>query len=115
MLTIKSDDVTGRNKTYEAIIKWGKIAIKWLPESFNLVTFLFKGLGQSIVPLREEQIEKIHEERIKKITTLGLKWITWQETFEEVKIDKKKWDKEEKAEMMESLVEEMKASGDIDE
>jgi len=119
MLTIKSDDVTGRNKTYEAIIKWGNISIRGLPESFNLVTFLFKGLGQSIVPLREEQIQKIHEERIKKITTLGLKWITGQESFEEVKIDDKdaakESEKEGKAEMMESLVKEMKESGDIEE
>ncbi len=115
MLTIKSDDVTGRNKTYEAIIKWGNIAIKGLPESFNLVTFLFKWLWQNIVPLREEQIDKIHEERIKKITTLWLKWITWEESFEEVKIDEKKGSNEDKAAMMETLVEEMVDSWDIDE
>ncbi len=117
MLTIKSDDVTWRNKTYEAIIKWGKISIKWLPESFNLVTFLFKGLGQNILPLHEEVIEKIHEDRIKKITTLGLKWITGEESFEEVKIDTKKWkeDTDEKQAMMDSLVVEMKESWDIDE
>ncbi len=115
MLTIKSDDVTGRNKTYEAIIKWWSISIRGLPESFNLVTFLFKGLGQNIVPLREEQIEKIHEERIKKITTLGLKWITGEESFEEVKIDDKATASDDKAEMMESIVKEMKESGEVEE
>ena len=115
MLTIKSDDVTGRNKCYEAIIKWWTIAIKWLPESFNLVTYLFKWLGQNIQPLNEETIEKIHAERIKKISTLGLKWITWEESFEEVKIDEKGVDTDGKTEMLETMVKEMKESGDIDE
>lgn len=116
MLTIKSDDVTGRNKCYEAIIKWWTISIKGLPESFNLVTFLFKWLGQNIRPLNEEAIEKIHENRIKKITTLGLKWITWEESFDEVKIDEK-WsnDVDGKQEMLETIAKEMKESGDIDE
>ncbi len=121
MLTIKSDDVTGRNATYKAIIEWWKISIKGLPESFNLVTYLFKWLGQSIVPLREDQVEKIHEERIKKITTLWLKWITGEEGMAAVKLveedkpEKKEKVKQEKAEMMEEIVKEMKESGDIDE
>ncbi len=60
MLTVKSDDVQGRNKTYEAIVKGGKIKVTGIPESFNLVTYLFKGLGQNIIPLQEEEMEKIH-------------------------------------------------------
>ncbi len=119
MLTIKSDDVTWRNKTYEAIIKWWEISIKWLPESFNLVTFLFKWLGQSILPLQADAIEKIHDERIRKIVTLWLKWITWQESFEEVKIEDKttaaQQSKEEKKEMMNSLVSDLKEHGDIED
>lgn len=109
MLTIKSDDVTGRNKCYEAIIKWGKISIKGLPESFNLVTFLFKWLAQNIIPLHEDQIEKIHQERIAKITTLWLKGITGQdEIIEEKANDSKETTEEEKKEIMETIVEEMK-------
>jgi len=116
MLTIKSDDVTWRNKTYEAIIKWWKISIKWLPESFNLVTYLFKWLWQNITPLSQEQIDKVHVERIRKIQSLHLKWITGQESFEEVKIDEKKSDDStEKLEMMNTLVSELKEHGDMDE
>lgn len=42
MLTIKSDDVQGRNRTYDAVIKGNKLRISGIPESFNLVTYLFK-------------------------------------------------------------------------
>lgn len=75
MLTIKSDDVQGRNKSYEAIVKGGKIKFTGIPESFNLVMYLFKGLGQNIIPLSRESIETIHKERIQKIVDLGLKGI----------------------------------------
>jgi hypothetical protein len=72
MLTVKSDDVIGRNKLYESIIKGQKPKIGGLPESFNLVTYLFKGLGQNVEPLTTEQLEEIHQERTKKILGLGL-------------------------------------------
>jgi len=70
MLTVKSDDVIGRNKLYESIIKGQKPKIGGLPESFNLVTYLFKGLGQNVEPLSVEELEAIQEERIKKIINL---------------------------------------------
>jgi DNA-directed RNA polymerase subunit beta len=70
MLTVKSDDVIGRNKLYESIIKNQTPKIGGLPESFNLVTYLFKGLGQNVVPLTEEELDLIHQERIEKITNL---------------------------------------------
>lgn len=73
MLTIKSDDVQGRNRTYEAVIKGNKLRISGIPESFNLVTYLFKGLCQNIQPLDEDAIEVLHKERLEKISKLGLK------------------------------------------
>ncbi len=44
ILTIKSDDVAGRSKTYESIIKGEKITKINLPESFNVLTKEIKGL-----------------------------------------------------------------------
>ncbi|MBI5728158.1 MAG: DNA-directed RNA polymerase subunit beta, partial [Candidatus Magasanikbacteria bacterium] len=44
ILTIKSDDVTGRSKAYEAIIKGEKITKVNLPESFNVLVRELKGL-----------------------------------------------------------------------
>ncbi len=37
MLTVKSDDVTGRNRTYEAIVKGRPIPLGGVPESFNVL------------------------------------------------------------------------------
>jgi hypothetical protein len=118
MLTIKSDDVIGRNKTYEAIVKWGRIRVAWVPESFNLVTFLFKWLNQNIIPITQDAIDEIHAERIRKIVQLGLKGITWRDAVDErdlVSGLKHEDETEEKMEMMESVVEELKLHGDIDE
>ncbi len=44
MLTIKSDDVLGRSKTYESIIKGEEIQQPHLPESFNVLVKELKGL-----------------------------------------------------------------------
>ncbi len=118
MLTIKSDDVIGRNKTYEAIVKWGKIRVAWVPESFNLVTFLFKWLNQNITPISQDTIDEIHDERMRKIVDLGLKGITWRDAVDERDLVtglKHEDEAEEKMEMMESVVEELKLHGDIDE
>lgn len=43
-----------------------------MPESFNLVTYLFKGLCQNVEPLTVEELEIVQEDRIKKIVNLGL-------------------------------------------
>ena len=75
MLTVKSDDVVGRNRLYESIIKGQKPKIGGLPESFNLLTYLFKGLCQNIEPLSIEELEIVQEDRIKKIVNLWLSWV----------------------------------------
>ncbi len=48
MLTIKSDDVPGRSKAYEAIIKGEKITRVNIPESFNVLVRELKGLGLDV-------------------------------------------------------------------
>lgn len=57
MLTIKSDDITGRAATYESILKGEKIRNPNLPASFNLLILELKSLGLNI-----EVKEKIQEE-----------------------------------------------------
>lgn len=48
ILTIKSDDVPGRSKAYEAIIKGEKIRKLNIPESFNVLVRELKGLGLDV-------------------------------------------------------------------
>ncbi len=48
MLTIKSDDVPGRSKAYESIIKGEEIEKLNVPESFNVLIRELKGLGLNV-------------------------------------------------------------------
>ena len=48
ILTVKSDDVNGRAKAYEAIVKGDNLPIPGIPESFNVLLHELRGLGLSI-------------------------------------------------------------------
>ena len=48
ILTVKSDDVVGRAKTYESIVKGDSMPNPGLPESFNVLMHELKGLGLDI-------------------------------------------------------------------
>jgi DNA-directed RNA polymerase subunit beta len=56
MLTIKSDDVYGRAKAYEAIIKGTTIQGPKVPESFNVLVKELQGLGLKVDLLAENEI-----------------------------------------------------------
>lgn len=48
ILTIKSDDVNGRSKAYEAIVKGDPMPVPGIPESLNVLLHELRGLGLSI-------------------------------------------------------------------
>jgi len=48
ILTVKSDDVIGRAKTYEAIVKGDNLPTPSVPESFNVLVHELRGLGLEI-------------------------------------------------------------------
>jgi len=48
MLTVKSDDVVGRARTYEAIVKGEPLPVPGIPESLNVLVHELRGLGLSI-------------------------------------------------------------------
>lgn len=54
-LTVKSDDVTGRTRMYESIVKGTNILEPGLPESFNVLVKEIKSLGLDIELLESEQ------------------------------------------------------------
>jgi DNA-directed RNA polymerase subunit beta len=72
MLTIKSDDVYGRSKAYESIIKKTQIVGPKVPESFNVLVKELQGLGlkvdlvhsDTIVDAEEVLATNIHEEAV---------------------------------------------------
>jgi DNA-directed RNA polymerase subunit beta len=57
ILTVKSDDVRGRSKVYEAIVKGDNLPEPGLPESFNVLIRELQGLGLD-VELQEQNGEK---------------------------------------------------------
>jgi len=48
ILTVKSDDVIGRAKTYESLVKGENMPIPGVPESFNVLVHELRGLGLNI-------------------------------------------------------------------
>ena len=48
ILTIKSDDVNGRSKAYEAIVKGDNMPVPGIPESLNVLLHELRGLGLSV-------------------------------------------------------------------
>ncbi|MFO8234811.1 MAG: DNA-directed RNA polymerase subunit beta [Bacteroidales bacterium] len=48
MLTVKSDDVNGRARAYETIVKGDPLPVPGIPESFNVLLHELRGLGLSI-------------------------------------------------------------------
>ncbi len=76
MLTIKSDDVTGRVKTYEAIVKGENIEKPGIPESFKVLIKEMQSLALDVEVLSEEgkevKVLRAEDEIMKTVEDLGI-------------------------------------------
>jgi len=74
MLTVKSDDVAGRVKTYEAIVKGESIQEPGVPESFRVLVKELQSLGLSVEVISdsEERVQFGKEDQKEKMPKLGL-------------------------------------------
>jgi len=74
MLTIKSDDVVGRVKTYEAIVKGEEIQEPGIPASFKVLVKELQSLGLSVEAINDngEVIKFGKEDEVDKLPRLGL-------------------------------------------
>jgi DNA-directed RNA polymerase subunit beta len=74
MLTVKSDDVVGRVKTYESIVKGEPIQDPGLPESFRVLVKELQSLGLSVEVISEndERMTFGKEEQRERLPKLGL-------------------------------------------
>ena len=59
MLTVKSDDVAGRVKTYESIVKGEDVFQPGVPESFRVLQKELQSLGLSVELLSEESEDSL--------------------------------------------------------
>ncbi len=75
MLTIKSDDVVGRAKAFEAIVKGDEIPEAMIPESFKVLIKELNSLALSVIPIgaieKEEPVETLGEDVQMTGTTSG--------------------------------------------
>ena len=97
MLTIKSDDIEGRIKTYEAIVKGEPIPEPGMPESFKVLVKEMQGLGLDVKILTADQHElsinevsdpEVEFNAVQPVNKVGLEDITLefdkiQENFEQ--------------------------------
>ena len=81
MLTIKSDDVTGRAKAYEAIIKGEDILQPGVPESFKVLVKELQSLGLALEVINEREAGvTAAEEAIEEVPKLDTESTTIEET-----------------------------------
>ena len=71
MLTVKSDDVVGRVKTYEAIVKGEDLLEMGIPESFRVLVKELQSLGLAVEILSEEE-ERVSLLREPEVPRLGI-------------------------------------------
>ena len=62
ILTVKSDDVIGRVKTYEAIVKGENVPEPGVPESFKVLIKELQSLGMDVKILSEDKQEILMKE-----------------------------------------------------
>ncbi|MCD6471497.1 DNA-directed RNA polymerase subunit beta [bacterium] len=74
MLTIKSDDVPGRTKAYESIVRGEPIKEVHIPESFNVLVRELKGLCLNVELLKNGRKISIEKQKRPKFPTKNLKF-----------------------------------------
>lgn len=76
-LTVKSDDIVGRTKVYEAIVKGENPAGPGVPESFNVLFHELQGLALDVKVLDERgkpiDMKKLNEDRRTPLPTMKMK------------------------------------------
>ncbi len=98
MLTVKSDDVVGRVKVYEALVKGNNISTAGMPESFRVLTKEFQALGLDIEFIDNEDVrhelkdledEEDKEENAISIDEIDSKTLEMMNEVNEAKLAKK--------------------------
>ncbi|MDH4358595.1 MAG: DNA-directed RNA polymerase subunit beta [Candidatus Berkelbacteria bacterium] len=90
MLTIKSDDVIGRSRAYEAIIKGEEIERPSVPASFSVLVRELQSLGLSVDMISSESVRKEED----KVSVTGAATINPKETKADKNLKEEKQDRE---------------------
>ncbi|MCB0311395.1 MAG: hypothetical protein KDD42_09175, partial [Bdellovibrionales bacterium] len=69
-LTVKSDDVAGRTRMYESIVKGEHVLEPGLPESFNVMMKELQSLGLDVELIEERAAEESEDSEDEQTTTI---------------------------------------------
>ena len=76
ILTVKSDDIMGRTKTYEAIVKGKDLPEAGIPESFRVMVHELQALALDVRMMDDEgnemDLKQMEQEELKEETTLDI-------------------------------------------
>jgi DNA-directed RNA polymerase subunit beta len=72
LLTVKSDDVVGRVKTYEAIVKGDDVLEPGIPESFKVLVKELQSLGLAVEVLNEDEEQVVFAEDGEDVPQIGI-------------------------------------------
>ena len=114
ILTVKSDDVVGRVKVYESLVKGNKVDQAGVPESFRVLIKEFQALGLDIQIINDKNevldLKQIEREEVQESTTFAIDDIEIKKFAEE-----KDEDLEEEEEQENEKEDELDFSFDEDE
>ena len=87
ILTVKSDDIMGRTKTYEAIVKGRDLPAAGIPESFRVLVHELQALAVDVRMLNadgtEMDLKQMAQDELKEETTMDLNRQTYVNDAEE--------------------------------
>ena len=76
ILTVKSDDIMGRTKTYEAIVKGQDLPEPGIPESFRVMVHELQALALDVRMMdddgNEMDLKQMEQEELKEVTTIDM-------------------------------------------
>ena len=105
MLTIKSDDVHGRAKAFEAIVKGEEIPTPTVPEAFKVVCKELNSLGLNVIaidPQEEEVKDEVSEEIKQELMEAAAKEAEATQSEAEAEFDEESEPEEETADDFET-------------
>ena len=122
ILTVKSDDVVGRVKVYEALVKGQKVDQAGVPESFRVLIKEFQALGLDIQIINDKNevldLKQIEKEETNETMNLSLDDVEISKLAKEINedtMDKEQEEDMENEENLSSLDEENLEDNDFDE
>ena len=119
ILTVKSDDVVGRVKVYEALVKGNKVDQAGVPESFRVLIKEFQALGLDIQIINDDNevldLKQIEQEETRQNLSLSINDIEINKISDEIKEDEEVIEEELDEDILEEFDDNQNFESEFDE